>query len=89
MPIVMPIGAPNIKSIKNIRIFGSFMLAFLEWNELPVAKERGSVWIAVERVVIMIVIVLLFTPIAIPSVSWWKNRNVARANWDVLLLDLD
>jgi len=56
------------------------MLAFLERNELPVAKARGSVWITVERLVIMIVMVLLFTPIAIPSVSWWKNRNVARAN---------
>lgn len=87
--MVMPIGAPNMKSIKNISIFGSFMLAFLEWNELPVAKERGIVWITVERVVIMIVMVLLFTPIAIPSVSWWKNRNVAKANWEVLLLDVE
>ena len=80
MPIVIPIGAPNMKSIKNISIFGSFMFAFLEWNELPVANDKGSVWITVEMVVMIIVIVLSFTPIAIPSVSWWKNRNVARAN---------
>jgi len=32
--------------------------------------------------------VLSFTPIAIPSVSWWKNRNAAKANWEVLLLDV-
>ena len=80
MPIVIPIGEPNMKKIKNIRIFGSFMLECLEWNELPVAKDKGSVWITVEMVVMIIVIVLSFTPIAIPSVSWWKNRNVARAN---------
>ena len=84
----MPIGAPNIKIIKNMRIFASFKLAFLEWNELPVAKERGSVWITVEIVVIIIVIVLSFTPIAIPSVSWWKKRNDARANWEALLVDV-
>ena len=65
------------------------MLAFLERNELPVAKARGTVWITVERLVIMIVMVLLFTPIAIPSVSWWKNRNVARANREDLLLDVE
>jgi len=68
--MAMPIGAPKIKSIKDMRIFGSFKLAFLELNECPVAKERGSVWITVEMVVIMIVMVLSFTPIAIPSVSW-------------------
>ena len=69
MPIVIPIGEPNMKSIKNIRIFGSFMLAFLERNEFPVAKDKGIVWITVEIVVIKIVIVFSFTPIAIPSVS--------------------
>ncbi len=69
MPIVIPIGEPNMKSIKNIRIFGSFMLAFLERNEFPVAKDKGMVWITVEIVVIKIVIVFSFTPIAIPSVS--------------------
>ena len=58
-----------MKSIKNIRIFGSFMLAFLERNEFPVAKDKGMVWITVEIVVIKIVIVFSFTPIAIPSVS--------------------
>ena len=69
MPIVIPIGEPNMKSIKNIRIFGSFMLAFLERNEFPVAKDKGIVWITVEIVVIKIVIFFSFTPIAIPSVS--------------------
>ena len=69
MPIVIPIGEPIMKSIKNIRIFGSFMLAFLERNEFPVAKDKGMVWITVEIVVIKIVIVFSFTPIAIPSVS--------------------
>ena len=45
------------------------MLAFLERNEFPVAKDKGMVWITVEIVVIKIVIVFSFTPIAIPSVS--------------------
>jgi len=80
MPMVMPIGAPKINRIKNIKIFGSFILAFLEWKELPVAKDRGKVWIMVETVVIIIVIELSFTPIAMPSVSWWKNRNAAKVN---------
>ena len=70
MPIVIPIGEPNMNKIKNISIFGSYMLEFFEWNELPVAKDKGSVWITVEIVVMIIVIVLSFTPIAIPSVSW-------------------
>ena len=43
MPIVIPIGAPNTKSIKDIRILKSFKLAFLDKNELPVEKDKGSV----------------------------------------------
>ena len=43
MPIVIPIGAPNTKSIKDIRILKSFKLAFLDKNELLVEKDKGSV----------------------------------------------
>ena len=87
MPIVIPIGAPNTKSIKDIRIFRSFKLAYLDKNELPVEKDKGSVWITVEMVRMIIYIELSFTPIAIPSVSWWKKRNAAKANWEDLFCE--
>ena len=80
--MAIPAGAPKTNTIKKINIFGSFRVPPFILKELPVAKARGMPWIISEIVNMIYVYALSETPIAMPSVSWWINKNIANVNKD-------